>query len=312
MTKLRRLELSIESGGNRTLLEAIQWKEFFADRLTEWHLRFRLLESEGEHIDERSIVSQFVSSFGRVIPCLTFDREQLTFFTIPRFLPRPVHWPQPNGFPLDHVEELQINQSIRSAFRLLHVKRLTLLTKEFDQNLLAGSQVQSLTIRWKHLSIKHLIRVIERSFTHLSQLTIDCQCSAISMVHLQPLKQIRVLHLSHPSALLIDFSQIFPCVERLVAQVKTMDEISQLIEQFKYLTSASFHFSERFNDQLPVSQWVIDHSTCSSLDPNFTVRYKSQPTVSLHLWISNPRHHSRERSSTDQQRSARSKHCALS
>jgi hypothetical protein len=237
----------VESSGNRTLLEAMEWKRFFVDRLTQWNFRFCLLESERDKIDERSIISQFQSLFGRIVPRLTFDRDHLTFFTFSRCQPCP---------PV-RLSELRK----RSA-------------------------------------------VID-----LSQLEIDCQCSRI---HLRSWKQIRVLHLSHPSSLLIDFPTIFPDVERLVAQVKTMAQVAQLIDRFEYLNSASFHLSEQFDDRLPLRQWLIEHSSLLSRNSNFTCQTHSQPTVSIHLWINNPRDHSVKRSSIEEKQSIQSRHCILS
>ena len=247
MTKLRRLELAVESGGNRTLLEAKEWKRFFADRLMRWNFRFCLLESEREKIDDRSIISQFQSSFGHVVPRLAFDREHLTFFTFSRSQSRP-------------------------------------------------------PVRWSELRKRS-------SVIDLSQLEIDCQCS---LVHLRSLKGIRVLHLSHPSSLLTDFSTTFPDVERLVAQLATIDQIARLIDQFPYLTSASFHLSEQFDDRLHRRQWLIAHSSFLARNTNFTCQINSQPTVSIHLWINNPRDHPVKSSSIEQHRSVPSRHCVLS
>jgi len=136
--------------------------------------------------------------------------------------------------------------------------------------------------------------MIRKSMVRLYHLKIDCNFSMIQSSDLIPLEQIRVLDLPQFSCSLDNsISSLFPCVERLIIGIITIHQMTNLIDQFMHLSSASFHIINDQNDTNHIlttpgmiRKWLIEKTNRLAKNSNFTCRLYSQSDIWIHLWIS--------------------------
>jgi hypothetical protein len=304
MPRLRELELIVSSGGSPNLFDGDQWEIFIVDHLpflTTFDFKFKIINIDHNKHDKESILARFHSPFWLDKNrhwYVAFNADDLVLYTVPRFAPRAIHattLPIEQHVLLYHsVTELELGPDCKPSYRYTQVQKLTLLIPNIDENMIDISQVKYLCIKTKSWSLIKLVQLIRKSMPRLYHLKIDCDISWIKDRNIVPLEQIRVLELPHffssPKNDQVDFSFLFPRVQRLKIKVNTCHQMALLIDRLKYLSNGSFNivnFQTDIKDKLrepeSIRQWLIETLPRLATNNNFTVRLDSQSW--LHLWI---------------------------
>jgi hypothetical protein len=317
---LRQLEL-VCSDGDRHLCSAYQWERFIIDRLPSLSTFNFKFQFQYINLDEEILLAPFRTAFWVnknrqwYVAC---DRRYSLLFTVPRFAPHAIVYPnvpilpnmttlpiEQNAIFYQHITELTLGANSVSLYQYGQVKMLTLLSFNIDEKIIDLCQVEYLSVqipqRW---SLHELIQLIKKSMPRLHCLKLDSAFFIESSAAVVPLAQIRTLYWSYLASKLennnLDLSYFFPRVERLKITVNTRGQMALLIDLFKHLSSGSFYVincqigvKEKLREPPVTREWLINNTRrlARRTDNSFTCRFDSHHLHWLHLWISDDDEH---------------------
>jgi hypothetical protein len=143
-------------------------------------------------------------------------------------------------------------------------------------------------------SFYKIMRLIEETMPSVNCLTLNCEYpnnynKSLSNISLE---QVRILALPQYGKFSktdsLNWSRLFPCVERLNVSISSKRQIPFLIDQFKNMISGFFHGDLDQNKPIQVTrQWLKKHTDrLRSKDTNsFVCQINDRYFFSLCLWI---------------------------
>ncbi|CAF1503212.1 unnamed protein product [Adineta steineri] len=309
LQRLRRLELVIPSLAEHSFLDAGQWERFLSSHLSRLSTFNFIISSWSSGTN---IIDQYRRPFWLnrhwYVAC---NDDHSSLLTVPYFASTLINNPSvplsPNCTTLP-IEQHHIFYDCVTDFtfdsdecKLLsgynYVKNLVLQCSYIEDNVVDLSQVQSFIVSTPEWSLYKIITLIKEEMPAVNSLTLDYAYPRVSYQCLEniSLKQVKKLCLpeyrNFEGIKPFDWSQLFPCVERLHISINSKSQIKCLLNQFRNLISGYFYVGFGHQDRNKSIQitrsWIQKQIACSKgkITKNFTYRIDNQFSFSLCLWI---------------------------
>ncbi|CAF4088314.1 unnamed protein product [Adineta steineri] len=309
LQRLRRLELVIPYGAENSFLDADQWERFLSNhlpRLSTFNFNITPYSSGTNVIDQYR--RPFWLNRHWYVAC---DETHSYLFTVPYFASTLMNHssvPVSSNCTTLPIEQHHIfydcvtdftfdSDGCKLSSRYNYVKNLVLQCSYIENNVIDLSQVQSFIVSTPEWSLYKIITLIKEEMPAVNCLTLDYAYPRVSYKCLEniSLKQVKKLCLpeyrNFKGIKPFDWSQLFPCVERLHISINSKSQIKCLLIQFRNLISGYFYVGFGHQDRRKSIQitrsWLQKQISCSKgkITKNFTYRIENRFSFSLCLWI---------------------------
>ena len=309
---LRKLELIISMGADRSFLDASRWEKFLTKSLPNLAtFDFNICSLHGIN---RKVIERYRRPFWLdrrwYVAC---NEGYSSLFTVPHFAPtsissssRPISSDY-TTLPIeqhivcfDRVTKLRFDEDTCPLFhRYNYVKELILDDSYGFENILNLSKVQSFIVKTSEWSFDEMMILIKEAMPSVNDLCLNWTCLDLLDEDLPniSLPQIQTLGLPKYGQTdeddLFPWSRFFPRVERLSASIDSRDQIRFLIDQFRNMSSGRFytHPYDRASDKKIklTQQWLQENTVRlrGKTTNDFICRIENRYSFafSLCLWI---------------------------
>ncbi|CAF1263258.1 unnamed protein product [Adineta steineri] len=309
LQRLQRLELVIPSLAEHSFLDAGQWERFLSSHLSRLSTFNFIISSWSS---STNIIEQYRRPFWLsrhwYVAC---NDDHSCLLTVPYFASTLINNPSvplsPNCTTLP-IEQHHIFHDCVTDFtfdfdeckllsRYNYVKNLVLQCSYIENNVVDLSQVQSFIVSTPEWSLYKIITLIKEEMPAVISLTLDYAYPRVSYQCLEniSLKQVKKLCLpeyrNFKAIKPFDWSQLFPCVERLHISINSKSQLKCLLNQFRNLISGYFYVGfgvQGRNKSIQITRsWLQKQISCSKekITKNFIYRIENRFSFSLCLWI---------------------------
>ncbi|CAF1394533.1 unnamed protein product [Adineta steineri] len=309
LQRLQRLELVIPSLAEHSFLDAGQWERFLSSHLSRLSTFNFIISSWSSGTN---IIEQYRRPFWLnrhwYVAC---DETHSYLFTVPYFASTLMNHssvPVSSNCTTLPIEQHHIfydcvtnftfdSDGCKLSSRYNYVKKLFLRCSYIEDNVVDLSRVQTFIVSTTEWSLYKIITLIKEAMPSVNCLTLDYAYPRVSYQCLEniSLKQVKKLCLPQygksEGIKPFNWSQLFPCVERLHISINSKSQIKCLLNQFRNLMSGYFYVGFGHQDRNKSIQithsWLQKQISCpkEKITKNFTYRIENRFSFSLCLWI---------------------------
>ncbi|CAF0831773.1 unnamed protein product [Adineta steineri] len=309
LQRLRRLELVIPFSAEHSLFDADQWERFLSNHLPRLSTFNFNISSWGS---DTNIIDQYRRPFWLnrhwYVAC---NDDHSSLLTVPYFASTLMNHSStplsPNCTTLP-IEQHHIFYDCVTDFtfdfdecklpsRYNYVKKLFLRCSHIEDNVVDLSQVQTFIVSTTEWSLYKIITLIKEAMPAVNCLSLNYAYPRVSYQCLENISLKQVQNLCLPQygksegIKPFNWSQLFPCVERLHISINSKSQIKCLLNQFRNLISGYFYVGfghQNKNKSIQITRSWLQKQISSSkgkITKNFTYRIDNQFSFSLCLWI---------------------------